>query len=241
MQYSMEHCESPVEFLPTVSALDSAEHVADYFQEVITGYGATYVLMCRVPQPHEALADCILMDTRPAAWARRYHAKGYMTIDPLVLTAQRRVSPCSWSEAMTEFSDDPTAQLIHKERLAYGVTDGLLVPIHTSKGHAGLVSIATKVALTDVALHALTLMSLVVHNQLSAMQQPDANELEAFTAREVECLQWSAAGKTDEEIAKILGLSVKTVYYHIDGAKRRINASSRTHAVASAIRIGLFN
>lgn len=241
MQYSMTRCEIPFDFIPTVSALESAELVAGYFQEVITGYGATYVLMCRVPQPHEALADCILMDTRPAAWARRYRARGYLTADPLVLTAQRRIISCTWSEAMTEFSDDQTAQLIHKERLANGVTNGLLVPIHTTKGHAGLVSIATKVALTDEAQHALTFMSLVVHNLLSAMQQSDPAALATFTAREIECLQWVAAGKTDEEIAQILELSAKTVFYHISGATRRINASSRSHAVASALRIGLFN
>lgn len=241
MQYTLEQGESPFDFLPTVSTLDSAELVTDYFLEMIAGYGAAYVLMCRVPQPHEVLTECILMDTRPPTWAKRYHAKGYIKTDPLVLTAQRRMTPCTWSEAMLEFSDDPAAQLIHKERLANGVTDGLLVPIHTIKGHGGLVSVATKDALTKEALNAMTFMSLVVHNQLSAMQQSDASELEGFTAREIECLQWSAAGKTDEEIAKILGLSVKTVYYHIDGAKRRINASSRTHAVASAIRIGLFN
>lgn len=241
MQYSMAQREGHFDFLPTVSSLETATGVADYFQDVISGYGATYVLMCRVPQLHETLADCILMDTRPVAWAKRHHAKGYMSIDPLILTAQRRMTPCRWSEAMAEFSDDETAQLIHKERLANGVTDGILVPIHTNKGHAGLVSIATKAALTEEALHTLTLVSLVVHNVLSAMQQSDASALAAFTAREIECLRWAAAGKTDEEIAKILGLSVKTVYYHIDGAKRRINASSRTHAVASAIRIGLFN
>ena len=241
MQYSMEYCESPVDFLPTVSALDTAELVADYFQEVITGYGGTYVLMCRVPQPHETLADCILMDTRPLAWARRYRDKGYVITDPLVLTAQRRVTPCTWSDAMAEFPNDQIAQLIHKERLANGVTDGLLVPIHTTKGHGGLVSIGTMSALTDEALHALTLMSLVVHNLLSAMQQSGASALDEFTAREIECLQWAAAGKSDAEIALILDLSAKTVYFHINGAKRRINASSRTHAVASAIRIGLFN
>ena len=241
MQYSLARCEIPFDFIPTVSALESPELVAGYFQEVITGYGATYVLMCRVPQPHEALADCILMDTRPAAWARRYRARGYLTADPLVLTAQRRMTSCTWSEAMTEFSDDPTAQLIHKERLANGVTNGLLVPLHTTKGHAGLVSIATKDALTDEAQHALTFMSLAVHNLLSAMQQSGASALDEFTAREIECLQWAAAGKSDAEIALILDLSAKTVYFHINGAKRRINASSRTHAVASAIRIGLFN
>ncbi len=241
MQHSMSHCENPVDFLPTVSALDTAELVADYFQEVVIGYGGTYVLMCRVPQPHELLADCIMMDTRPLAWVRRYRNKGYMTIDPIVLTAQRRVTPCTWSDAMAAFPDDRSAQLIHKERLANGVTDGLLVPIHTIKGHAGLVSISTKAALADAAFHALTLMSLVVHNQLSALQRSDPDELEAFTTREVECLTWAAAGKSDAEIAMILELSPKTVNYHIEGAKRRMNAASRTHAVASAFRLGLIH
>ena len=147
MQYSVPRCENPVDFLPAVSALENPKLVEDYFQEVITGYGGTYVLMCRVPQPHELLADCILMDTRPVAWARRYRDKGYMTTDPLVLTAQRRATPCSWSEAMIAFPKGSIEQLIHTERLTNGVTDGMLVPIHTNMGHAGLVSISAKVAL----------------------------------------------------------------------------------------------
>ena len=73
------------------------------------------------------------------------------------------------------------------------------------------------------------------------MQRSDASELEAFTLREIECLTWAAAGKSDAEIAVILELSAKTVDTHIEGAKRRMNASSRSHAVASAIRLGLIN
>ena len=241
MQQTNLRCQNPVDFVPTVSALENAELVADYFQEVIACYGGTYVLMCRVPQPHESLADCILMDTRPVAWARRYRNKGYMTIDPLVLTAQRRATPCSWSDAMIAFPKDSIEQIIHTERLANGVTDGLLVPIHTKNGHAGLVSISATIALTYQAFNALTLMALVVHNQLSALQRSDPDELEAFTTREVECLTWAAAGKSDAEIAMILELSPKTVNYHIEGAKRRMNAASRTHAVASAFRLGLIN
>ena len=97
MQYSLENCEKPIDFLPTVSALETAELVANYFQDVVTRYGGIYVLMCRIPEPHETLADCILMDTRPAAWSLRYRNKGYINTDPLVIAAQRRVTPCTWS------------------------------------------------------------------------------------------------------------------------------------------------
>jgi LuxR family transcriptional regulator, quorum-sensing system regulator BjaR1 len=181
------------------------------------------------------------MDARPTAWSRRYRNKGYINTDPLVSTAQQRVTPCTWSEAMAAFADDPAAKLIHNERLAHGVTDGLLVPIHSAKGCKALVSIGTNSALTAEALHELTMKSLVTHNILSSMQQSDPSDPDAFTEREIECLKWVAAGKTDAEIAQILHLSRKTVFWHINGATKRINASSRSHAVASAIRMGLFN
>jgi DNA-binding CsgD family transcriptional regulator len=83
--------------------------------------------------------------------------------------------------------------------------------------------------------------SLVTHNILSSMQQSDPVELAEFTAREIECLKWVAAGKTDAEIAEILQLSRKTVFWHINGATKRMNASSRSHAVANAFRMGLIN
>jgi LuxR family transcriptional regulator, quorum-sensing system regulator LasR len=76
---------------------------------------------------------------------------------------------------------------------------------------------------------------------LSSKQQSDPVELASFTAREIECLKRVAAGKTDLEIAQILHLSRKTVFFHISGATQRINASSRFHAVANAFRMGLIN
>ena len=82
MHSSASHCQNPVDFLSTISELETAELVIDYFQEIVACYGGLHVLICRVPQAYESLADCILMDTRPAAWARRHRSKGYMSIDP---------------------------------------------------------------------------------------------------------------------------------------------------------------
>jgi len=181
------------------------------------------------------------MDTRPTEWARHHRRMGYTTVDPLVQVAQRRATPCSWSEAMADFPEGSGEQTIHAERLSHGVADGLLVPIHTKNGYAGLVSISAQASFAMPAIHALAVISLVVHNQLSALLRSDPGDQEDFTAREIECLKWAAAGKSDAEIATILELSPKTVNFHIEGAKRRMNAASRTHAVASAIRSGLIH
>jgi hypothetical protein len=62
MQYSLARSEIPFDFILTVSALDSAEHIAGYFQEVITGYGGIYVLAQSEPPPIDQV--------RPVARAR---------------------------------------------------------------------------------------------------------------------------------------------------------------------------
>jgi len=56
----------------------------------------------------------------------------------------------------------------------------------------------------------------------------------ALNDRELECLTWSARGKTSPEIAVILGLSKRTVNFHIENACRKLNVSTRTEAVVKA-------
>ena len=59
--------------------------------------------------------------------------------------------------------------------------------------------------------------------------------------RELECLTWSARGKTSPEIAAILSLSKRTVNFHIENACRKLNASTRTEAVVRATSGRLIN
>jgi DNA-binding NarL/FixJ family response regulator len=52
--------------------------------------------------------------------------------------------------------------------------------------------------------------------------------------REVQVLTWAGRGKTSVEIAQILGLTKRTVDFHIDNARAKLGASTRTEAVGKA-------
>jgi DNA-binding response OmpR family regulator len=56
----------------------------------------------------------------------------------------------------------------------------------------------------------------------------------ALAKREVETLTWAARGKTSAEIAQILGLSKRTVDFHIDNARSKLGVATRIQAVAKA-------
>lgn len=61
----------------------------------------------------------------------------------------------------------------------------------------------------------------------------------ALSQRELEVLTWAARGKTSDEIASILDLSKRTVDFHIDNARLKLDVTSRTQAAAKAAACGL--
>ena len=68
-----------------------------------------------------------------------------------------------------------------------------------------------------------------------------ASEAQAIqlTPREKECLTWVSMGKTMSEIAYILTLSESTVSFHIENAKKKLDAKTLAQATGKAITLGL--
>ena len=94
-------------------------------------------------------------------------------------------------------------------------------------------------AKADVALDAgdralIEMMSLAIHRRCR-LTPGFGTGLAArveLTPRQLECLKWAAAGKSDGEIAAVLGISESTVHFHIEVAKKRLAVRSRLQAVA---------
>ena len=57
-----------------------------------------------------------------------------------------------------------------------------------------------------------------------------------LSAREREVLTWVAAGKTAWEMGGILHIAKRTVDEHVHSVRRKLDAGTRAHAVAIAVR-----
>ncbi|WP_028747648.1 helix-turn-helix transcriptional regulator [Rhizobium mesoamericanum] len=75
--------------------------------------------------------------------------------------------------------------------------------------------------------------------ELFAQLKPVEQPTESLSSREVECLRWSAAGKSSEEIAIILDLSAHTVVGYLKSAMRKLDSVNRMQAIARAFRYRL--
>lgn len=58
-----------------------------------------------------------------------------------------------------------------------------------------------------------------------------------LTQREAEALSWLAKGKTNRDIADILGMSPRTVNKHLEHIYEKLGVETRTAAVAAAGQI----
>lgn len=91
----------------------------------------------------------------------------------------------------------------------------------------------------DILLpHLLATLARVLANEARAQVQ-SKRPSGLITTREVEVLVWVREGKTNDEIAVILGLSMLTVKNHLRHAMKKLDVRTRGQAVAKAIALGL--
>jgi DNA-binding NarL/FixJ family response regulator len=97
--------------------------------------------------------------------------------------------------------------------------------------------------LTDLvsALKAICAGRRYVDPALARIALGGASKKPALTPRESEVLAHVADGLSHDEIGKRLSISPETVRTHVRKACERLNARTRTHAVATALRLGLFH
>lgn len=117
---------------------------------------------------------------------------------------------------------------------------GIGFPLPAGAGRLGLaVFVGTLAPPSAEQIISLHLRCIGLFSSLLEKAQSPAGDVPAMSNRELDCLRLTADGKTSEEIAAMLGLSVHTATQYLTSAAQKLDAVSRTHAVAKALRLGL--
>lgn len=125
---------------------------------------------------------------------------------------------------------------------SFGLLNNVSFLVHDAGGRRGVVSFAGKRASpAEMELMELSFAASLLYDRLCFLNPIDDAPRNALTARERECLVWTAAGKTSGEIAIILKLSEHTVTHYLGIACQKLDAVNRVHAVSKAMRAGLLD
>ena len=123
--------------------------------------------------------------------------------------------------------------------------EAIIAPVHLPRGLVGAVfwcsrepvGIAAIFAGQAGHLHNLAVQLVATHNEARGRPR-NAAVPQTLTRREVQCLRWAAAGKTDGEIGIILSLSVSTVRFHLRNAAAKLGATGRAQSIQIAAGLG---
>lgn len=219
----------------------SVAAVAETFVAAIAPYGFTasacgaFVPTDKGPEPS------FFFQNWPPAWISLYQARKFYAADFSVAEARRRLAPFSWREVKAQRSLSKAEQELWDTALQWGWSDGFSVPIHGPGGYLGIVTMAGGRTPTASQRDELHLLALHTHERCRVLSRFNAvtEPAEALTQRELECMRWVAAGKTDAETAIIVGLSRETVKGYVDSARHKLGAGTRPQAVARLVLAGL--
>ena len=122
---------------------------------------------------------------------------------------------------------------------------GLSFPIRGAHGETALFSINSHHSeaewrqLKRAFMREFQTIAFFLHNHVLELCEIHFPEPPRLSTREIECLKWAAAGKTEWETGEILGIKAKTVGFHLERAKCHLNSITKTQAVAKAIRLAV--
>jgi LuxR family quorum-sensing system transcriptional regulator CciR len=208
------------------------------FSEV--AYGAlTFSEPVRLPE-HAPPAIAVKF---PLDWCKRYFERKYFETDPIVRWTPSLQAPFLWDRLAQRCRLSAKEQLVLRESREAGLRHGVSVPLFGPFGRVSVMSFAS--ASDDVdplgQINHLEVLAGQFHIAFSRIATPpeDSHSMIELSPREIECLQWTAEGKSAWDIGVILGISANTANYHIKIAMKKLGTTRRVVAVLKAIRLNL--
>lgn len=180
----------------------------------------------------------------PEEWQFRYLSSDYSRIDPVVATARAHMKAFSWTGGNPRQAASRAVKSFYAEAGDFGIRSGISIPIRTAFGHMSMLTLASNKShlslKTDIDQIAAVTSVAVLHARLEHCEaDPTAAQSVELTAKQALCLKWSAEGKSMKAIATIESMSYATVNFHLNNARKALDASSLAQATALATKLKL--
>ncbi|NUF53975.1 LuxR family transcriptional regulator, partial [Acinetobacter seifertii] len=185
----------------------------------------------------------IMLNNYPQAWQQRYVEQQYVKVDPTVQHCMVSLKPLVWS---SQYTHTQAEKDFWEEARSYGLNVGWAQSSRDFIGTRGMLTLArSSDQLSEKEQKAqytnMYWLTQTVHSSIAKI----VNDVEFsqfnlyLTNREKEVLRWTAEGKTSAEIAQILGVSERTINFHLSNSMQKLNVNNKISAAIRAVMLGL--
>lgn len=239
---------SAVRFASEIELAKRQEDVVDLLHTLARVVGVNVLSLWRLPPDPDdwnsvAIGNEIIpqKDVPKEYWRemiaglRKY---GYADMDQY---ARRQQMPFTWTESMRVSKPRGTNRWIYTLLHKYGMHDGLIVPIagwrvaYWSPKELRLSSRGRNMLIIAAALAVGRVRAI----RIAAGTRERRVRYQPLSSRELAALQFLSNGRSVEQAASDIGVSVPSVKTFIQRAQKKLKVDNPHHAVAKAIRLSL--
>jgi DNA-binding CsgD family transcriptional regulator len=173
----------------------------------------------------------------------------YVCMNISVAERSRYFVHCVYSDTrVKQFTSKEAVRFELKNENSAGLDDGteqtsaqVILALNRRRGETAFFGIVSAVEPTqrseqrEAMWRECRILANYFHGHVLRMHGHDADQEILVSARELDCLKWTAAGKTALEASIILGISERTVRFHLNAAREKLGCVTTTQAVAKAI------
>lgn len=200
------------------------------------GFSSICYLGLNIPVP--AHNGCVVHCTYTDTCVKHCIGKTLISSDTIGVNGLVHDAPFEWT------SPNPEDRIPEKtpKRTRY-----LAIPLRPRGGETAILGISAEMSSEDWAHHVnsgmrdIRVLGNYFHSHVLRINGQNAESDMLVSARELDCLKWTAAGKTAWEASIILGISERTVRFHLNAAREKLNCTTTTQAVAKAITYQLID
>lgn len=220
-RFRIQNCQTP-------------QILADELAKLCLANGFEYYQLCLTLRRGLQQTDLTLLMQTPDNWAEHYSKNTTIQNDSLYLRSQSQSRPLFWQ---ADVKLEHEAFLPMENWRQFGMEEGIAIPLHGPAGSFGYFALSRHrkepIKLQDF-FH-LSYLGHIIQEQAIPLFSPEQSYL---SIREKECLFWVSEGKTSWEIAQILGITERTVNFHLNNAIRKSGCKNRYQTVAKNIITG---
>ncbi|MFJ3266208.1 autoinducer binding domain-containing protein [Serratia liquefaciens] len=178
----------------------------------------------------------------PAQYLEDYRKLRIYLQDPMIEQAHHSTLQFYWDEPF--YRDKPE---LWWRMAQYGIREGWSQSVKDCYGRLGILTFAGKNIPTQSPQAGarnetfFLWLAQTAHKTLreALISVNDEAIKDVLTLREKDILRWCSEGKTSEETALLMGLSERTVNFHIGNSIKKLSVANKTAATAKAVYLQL--
>ena len=225
-------------FVSDIRSIEAENALEEALAEVSQDLGFRYFALTHHTDRRRA-SGAIRLHNYPQGWAEWFDAQELGPCDPVHRASHLTNAGFAWSKLPEMIALTARDKMILAAAQSEGIGEGFTVPAHIPGEAHGSCSFATVTgqAAPEENLPLLQLVGSFAFDAARRIRRVRNCSLPQpiLTDRQRECLVWAARGKSDWEIAQILGVGHETVIQHLKQARERYGVGKRTLLAVHAL------